>query len=94
VVHRIFSEIIILYSVPDGYFVVVRQYFLRVHEYLREKRLILGRIFMDCSFTANKGWFRYRAAAIIIEDDCVLMAKNDRDDMNRELSKVAEKSRQ
>lgn len=34
---------------------------------------------MDCSFENGKGYFRYRAAAIIIEDDCVLMAKNDRD---------------
>jgi 8-oxo-dGTP pyrophosphatase MutT (NUDIX family) len=34
---------------------------------------------MDCGFTNAEGWFRYRAAAIIIEDNCVLMAKNDRD---------------
>jgi ADP-ribose pyrophosphatase YjhB (NUDIX family) len=35
---------------------------------------------MDCSFTVNEGWFRYRSAAIIIEDGYVLMAKNDLDD--------------
>ena len=35
---------------------------------------------MDCSFTVDKGWFRYRSAAIIIENGCVLMAKNDLDD--------------
>jgi 8-oxo-dGTP pyrophosphatase MutT (NUDIX family) len=34
---------------------------------------------MDCGFTVNEGWFRYRSAAIIIENGCVLMAKNDRD---------------
>ena len=35
---------------------------------------------MDCSFKVNEGWFRYRSAAIIIENECVLMAKNDLDD--------------
>jgi len=35
---------------------------------------------MDCTFTVNEGRFRYRSAAIIIENECVLMAKNDRDD--------------
>ena len=35
---------------------------------------------MDCAFTINEEWFRYRAAAIIIENGCVLMAKNDLDD--------------
>ena len=35
---------------------------------------------MDCTFTVNEGWFRYRSAAIIIENGCVLMAKNDLDD--------------
>ena len=34
----------------------------------------------DCGFIRENGWFRYRAAAIIIEDDCVLFAKNERDD--------------
>lgn len=33
---------------------------------------------MDCGFNKDGKWFRYRAAAIIIEDGCVLMAKNDR----------------
>ncbi|MCL1820649.1 MAG: NUDIX domain-containing protein [Oscillospiraceae bacterium] len=32
---------------------------------------------IDCCFTSDKKWFRYRAAAIIIEDDCVLMASNE-----------------
>lgn len=30
----------------------------------------------DCGFTKEKNWFRYRAAAIIIENDCVLFAGN------------------
>lgn len=34
---------------------------------------------MDCGFKNDKGWFRYRACAIIIEDDCVLMASNELD---------------
>ncbi|WP_027339264.1 NUDIX hydrolase [Halonatronum saccharophilum] len=34
----------------------------------------------DCGFTKENGWFRYRAAAIIIENDCVLFAKNEIDD--------------
>ena len=29
---------------------------------------------LDCCFTRNNNWFRYRAAAIIIENDCVLLA--------------------
>ena len=33
----------------------------------------------DCCFTEGKNWFRYRAAAIIIEDGCVLFAGNARD---------------
>jgi ADP-ribose pyrophosphatase YjhB (NUDIX family) len=32
---------------------------------------------MDCGFTVNQGWFRYRSAAIIIENECVLVAKNE-----------------
>ncbi|MCB2362217.1 NUDIX hydrolase [Clostridium estertheticum] len=32
---------------------------------------------MDCGFKNDEGWFRYRAAAIIIEDGCVLMASNE-----------------
>lgn len=35
---------------------------------------------MDCGFTKENGWFRYRAAAIIIENGCVLFAKNELDD--------------
>lgn len=34
----------------------------------------------NCSFETDGFWFRYRAAAIIIEDGCVLMAYNDVDD--------------
>ena len=34
---------------------------------------------MDCGFENENGWFRYRAAAIIIEDGCVLFAKNEID---------------
>lgn len=34
----------------------------------------------DCGFTKENNWFRYRAAAIIIEDGCVLFAGNERDD--------------
>lgn len=34
----------------------------------------------DCGFTKENNWFRYRAAAIIIEDSNVLFASNQRDD--------------
>ena len=34
----------------------------------------------DCCFIRGGFWFRYRVGAIIIEDGCVLMAKNDVDD--------------
>ena len=34
----------------------------------------------DCGFTKENNWFRYRAAAIIIEDGCVLFAGNERED--------------
>ena len=34
----------------------------------------------DCGFTKEKNWFRYRAAAIIIEDDCVLFVGNEKED--------------
>ena len=30
----------------------------------------------DCGFDIEKNWFRYRAAAIIIENDCVLLVSN------------------
>jgi len=33
----------------------------------------------DCGFTRQDKWFRYRAAAIIIEDGCVLMVGNERE---------------
>ena len=34
----------------------------------------------DCGFTNDNKWFRYRAAAIIVEDGCVLFAGNEKDD--------------
>lgn len=35
---------------------------------------------MDCCITTRDNkWFRYRAAAIIIEDGCVLLASNDKE---------------
>ena len=34
---------------------------------------------MDCGFENGNGWFRYRAAAIIIEDGYVLFVKNQVD---------------
>ncbi len=34
----------------------------------------------DCGFTREKNWFRYRAAAIIVEDGCVLFACNENDE--------------
>ncbi|MDR2532906.1 MAG: NUDIX domain-containing protein [Oscillospiraceae bacterium] len=32
---------------------------------------------IDCCFTSDEKWFRYRAAAIIIENNCVLFANNE-----------------
>lgn len=34
----------------------------------------------NCGFTDGDKWFRYRAAAIIVEDGCVLFAGNELDD--------------
>lgn len=34
---------------------------------------------MDCKLITDDKWFRYRAAAIIIEDGDILFAKNERD---------------
>lgn len=34
---------------------------------------------MDCGFSKENNWFRYRASAIIIENECVLFAKNELD---------------
>ncbi|MBR5191082.1 MAG: NUDIX hydrolase [Clostridia bacterium] len=34
----------------------------------------------DCGITKENHWFRYRAAAIIVEDNCVLFAGNEVDD--------------
>ena len=34
-------------------------------------------IMYDCGFTKENNWFRYRAAAIIVENDCVLFAGNE-----------------
>ena len=33
----------------------------------------------DCGFQKENNWFRYRAAAIIVEDDCILFAGNERE---------------
>ena len=33
---------------------------------------------LDCCFTRANNWFRYRAAAIIIENDCILLASNEK----------------
>lgn len=30
----------------------------------------------DCGFTRENNWFRYRAGAIIVEDECILMVGN------------------
>lgn len=35
---------------------------------------------IDCGFTNGNRWFRYRAAAIIVEEGCVLFACNEKDD--------------
>ena len=35
---------------------------------------------IDCGFTKENQWFRYRAAAIIVENGCVLFACNEKDD--------------
>ena len=32
---------------------------------------------LDCCFTKDNNWFRYRAAAIIIENGCILLANNE-----------------
>ena len=34
----------------------------------------------DCGFRKGDSWFRYRAAAIIVEEDCVLFAGNESND--------------
>lgn len=34
----------------------------------------------DCGFTIENNWFRYRSAAIIVENGCVLFAGNERAD--------------
>ncbi len=34
----------------------------------------------DCGFTKENNWFRYRVGAIIIEDGCMLFARNEVDD--------------
>ena len=35
---------------------------------------------IDCGFTNGNCWFRFRAAAIIVEEGCVLFACNEKDD--------------
>ncbi len=34
----------------------------------------------DCGFTRDNNWFRYRAGAIIVEDGCVLLVGNEKED--------------
>ena len=34
----------------------------------------------NCAFINDDKWFRYRAAAIIVEDGCVLLAGNEKED--------------
>ena len=34
----------------------------------------------NCGFQKERKWFRYRAAAIIVEDGCVLFAGNENED--------------
>ena len=34
----------------------------------------------DCCLTKDNNWFRYRAAAIIVENNCVLLATNEKVD--------------
>jgi len=34
----------------------------------------------DCCMTTDGNWFRYRATAIIIENDCILLASNEASD--------------
>lgn len=34
----------------------------------------------DCCLTKENNWFRYHAAAIIIEDGCVIFAGNEKND--------------
>lgn len=34
----------------------------------------------DCGITKENNWFRYRAAAIIVENNCVLLAGNSKAD--------------
>lgn len=33
----------------------------------------------DCGFTVGNNWFRYRAAGIIVEDGCVLLVGNEKE---------------
>ena len=34
---------------------------------------------LDCGFTIEDRWFRYRAGAIIVENDCVLAVGNEKE---------------
>lgn len=34
---------------------------------------------LDCGFVRGEKWFRYRAGAIIIENGCILVARNEMD---------------
>lgn len=46
----------------------------------KSKRIKRYEAMYDCGFTKENNWFRYRAAAIIVENDCVLFASNEKDD--------------
>ena len=45
---------------------------------------------IDCGFTKDNRWFRYRAAAIIVENDCALFACNEADDYFYSIATEAE----
>lgn len=48
------------------------EYYLRNADGSEEK--------FDCCFTRQNQWFRYRAGAIIVENECVLFAGNEQED--------------
>ena len=41
--------------------------------------MTFGDFMHDCGFTKENKWFRYRAAAIIIEDGCILFVGNEKE---------------
>lgn len=46
----------------------------------KAERIHIMQKMYDCGFTKENNWFRYRAAAIIIEDGCTLFAGNASED--------------